>query len=54
MSPYNGLLIQTQKGRGIDLPFPLSVAYHVTLNICLFYSFESFSHQSFVVIIIYS
>ena len=25
-----GLLIQTQKGRGIDLPFPLLVAYHVT------------------------
>ena len=29
-----GLLVQTQKGRGIDLTFPLSVAYHVT--ICCF------------------
>ena len=28
------LVIQTQKGREIALPFPLSVAYHVTLLFC--------------------
>ena len=28
-----GLLVQTQKGRGIDITFPLSVAYHVTITL---------------------
>ena len=43
---------QTQKGRGIDLPFSLSVAYHVTVT-CLYTQWNDFKYCYLTLMILF-